>query len=251
MVTKKLKVNPSIVPNFFTIANMFCGYFSVILSTQGKFSLAAWLIVAAAVLDILDGKLARLTKSSSIFGLQYDSLADVTSFGFAPSFLAYSVLFNKWGTIGLFLSFIPLVFGSIRLARFNIRQRSESKDYFEGLPIPASAVTIATFVVFNYYFWGYFRWSKIFLIIILFLSIMMISLIRYEKLPEFSIQSNTSNRIKVLFVVSCITIIIFFPHESFFPFAILYSLSGPGRALFFLLSPSGDNKNNETGKLDQ
>jgi len=213
--------------------------------------MAAWLIVAAAVLDTLDGKLARLTKSSSIFGLQYDSLADVTSFGFAPSFLAYSVLFNKWGTVGLFLSFVPLVFGSIRLARFNIRQRAETKDYFEGLPIPASAVTIATFVVFNYHFWGYFRWSKIFLIIILFLSIMMISLIRYEKLPEFSLQADTSNRIRILFVVSCITIIIFFPHESFFPFAILYSLSGPGRALFFLLSPTADANKIEKREGDQ
>ncbi|MCB0286696.1 MAG: CDP-alcohol phosphatidyltransferase family protein, partial [Calditrichaeota bacterium] len=105
------------------MANMFCGYYSTILSAtaygsgagENRFVTAAWLIIAAAVLDVLDGKLARLTDSASDFGVQYDSLADVISFGLAPSTLAYYTFFYQWGTLGLLASFTPLVFGSIRL----------------------------------------------------------------------------------------------------------------------------------------
>ena len=245
-----MKVKPSIVPNFFTMANMFCGYYSIILASQASpdksffYTRAAWFIVAAAVLDVLDGKLARLTKASSPFGVQYDSLADVVSFGIAPSFLAYQVFFNQWDFIGMLISFMPFVFGSIRLARFNIG-KTEDKDYFEGIPTTAAAVTIATFVVFNYRFWDTLRWSKLFLVILIFLSIMMISLIRYEKMPNFTLHTNTRKRLKMLFVILGMIIIIFSPHEVFFPVAILYCLSGPVRVLWIIINPDKANKINE------
>ena len=230
-----MRVKAGIVPSFFTMANMFCGYFSVIQTTQNHFTQAAWLIVAAAVFDTVDGVLARLTKTSSSFGIQYDSLADVISFGLAPSYLAYMVFFRGWGTTGLLISFLPLVFGSIRLARFNIRQDGIKKEYFEGLPIPAAALTIATYIIFNFYFWDRLRWTKLFLILLLFVSAMMISTIVYERMPDFSLQTNPKNRTKILIAISGAFIIVLFPHETFFPLTLLYILSGPAKVIWPVL----------------
>jgi CDP-diacylglycerol--serine O-phosphatidyltransferase len=228
------------------MANMFSGYFSVIQCTQNNFTQAAWLIVAAAVFDTLDGTLARITKSSSSFGIQYDSLADAISFGLAPSYLAYMVFFRGWGTIGLLISFLPLVFGSIRLAMFNIKQDGLKKDHFEGLPIPAAALTIATYIIFNFYFWDRLRWTKLFLILMLFVSAMMISMIVYEKLPAFSLQTSSKNRIKILIVIVGVIIIVLYPHETFFPLTLLYILSGPFKLIWPILRSGSINKKEET-----
>lgn len=240
-----MRVKAGIVPGFFTMANMFSGYFSVIQTTQLHFTQAAWLIVAAAVFDTVDGALARLTKTSSNFGIQYDSLADAISFGLAPSYLAYMVFFRGWGTIGLLISFLPLVFGSIRLARFNIRQDGVKKEYFEGLPIPAAALTIATFIIFNFYFWDRLRWTKLFLILLLFVSVVMISTILYERIPEFSLQTSSKNRKKILITITGVIIIVLVPHETFFPLAGLYVLSGPFKVIWPMLRLKPSSKKTE------
>ncbi len=230
------RVRAGLVPSFFTMANMFCGYFSIILAAGQHFIPAAWLIVAAGILDTLDGKLARLTKTSSPFGVQYDSLADVVSFGAAPAALSYFVYFQQWGTIGLLVSFIPLVFGSLRLARFNVRLKGFDKEFFEGLPIPAAAITISTFVIFAYHFWHGLRWGKVFFFMLLLVSTLMITNIRYEKMPNFSLRTSRGNRIKILIVVVGTLLIFLFPQESFFPIAIVYVLSGIVRAFLKLFS---------------
>ncbi len=244
-----MRVKAGIVPGFFTMANMFCGYYSALQAARGNFIPAAWLIFAAAILDTLDGKLARLTGSSSNFGVQYDSLADVVSFGMAPSALAYFVFFHQWGALGLFLSFTPLVFGSVRLARFNIRLKGFDKEYFEGLPIPAAAVTLATFVIFNFEFWNYLRWTKVFLTLMLFVSLLMISSIRYEKMPNFTLQGDRSHRMKILSLIAGVLLIILFPQEALFPLVIIYVFSGPVQVLWRLLNPNhesfGEHEENE------
>jgi CDP-diacylglycerol--serine O-phosphatidyltransferase len=222
-----MKVNRIWVPSAFTLANVFCGYFSVISSINEKFVQAGWLIVAAAVLDALDGKIARFAKVDSRFGLEYDSLADVISFGFAPSILAYKAVFYTWGTIGLFISIGPLVFASIRLARFNVRAEESAKEFFEGLSSPTAAVTIATFLIFNYHFWNILRWEKIFLFIVIAVSILMVSSLKYESMPNFSLQTSTRNRRKIIvFVIGSLSVIIF-PQEAFFPLSAAYAISGP------------------------
>ena len=127
-----VKVSRSIVPSFFTVGNMFCGLYSVIAAYGGKLTLATWMILFGAFLDAMDGKIARFTGSASRFGVEYDSLADVITFGFAPSFLVYSVYAAKLGVVGILLSFLPLLFGSIRLARFNIQLKGFDKEYFIG-----------------------------------------------------------------------------------------------------------------------
>lgn len=230
-----MKVKTNWVPSAFTMGNLFCGYFAVILAANAKFIQASWLIVAAAVLDALDGKIARFTKADSHFGVEYDSLADVISFGFAPSFLAYKAVFINWGTVGLLLSFGPLVFGSIRLARFNIRLKGVDKEYFEGLPIPASAVAIATFLVFNFHFWEYLRWEKVFLLLIIAVSVLMVTSVRYETFPNFTLQSGLPNRAKFSIVLLGTLLVILFPQEAFFPIAAVYILSGPARLTWLVL----------------
>ncbi len=241
------RVRAGLVPSFFTMANMFCGYFSIILAATQHFIPAAWLVVAAGILDTLDGKLARLTKTSSPFGVQYDSLADVVSFGAAPAALSYFVFFKQWGTIGLLASFIPLVFGSLRLARFNVRLKGFDKEFFEGLPIPAAAITISTYVIFSYFFWQSLQWGKVFFFIILLVSTLMITNIRYEKMPNFSLRSSRSNRVKILIVVVGTIILFLFPQESFFPISIIYVLSGIVRALFKLFSDENAFENQIQG----
>jgi CDP-diacylglycerol--serine O-phosphatidyltransferase len=238
-----LRVKANLVPGFFTMANMFCGYYSAILSSQERFITAVWLIVAAGILDVLDGKLARLTQSSSDFGVQYDSMADVISFGLASSMLSYYAFFQTWGTIGLLLSFIPLVFGSIRLARFNIRADNSDKKYFEGLPIPAAAIAIAAFVLFNFEIWESLRWPKILLALVLLVSFLMVTSIRFESMPNFSLQSNRANRFKILMVILGIVIILISPHKTFFPILVLYVLSGPLRVVWLIVkSDNGEDE---------
>lgn len=246
-----MRVKAGLVPGFFTMANMFCGYYSTLISasahTSGPdssgFITASWLIIAAGVLDVIDGKMARITRSSSEFGVQYDSLADVVSFGLAPSALAYYVFFHQWGTLGLLISFIPLVFGSIRLARFNVRLKGFNKDHFEGLPIPAAALTIATYVLFNFELWGSVHYDKLFFSMILIVSLLMISSIRYDTMPNLSLRSDWFNRLKILSLMIAFIIIFSFPHTTFFPLMAIYVLSGIFRVVWGIFNPKKIDNN--------
>lgn len=222
-----VKVSRSIVPSFFTVGNMFCGFYSVIAAIQGNYNLAAWMIVAGAFLDAMDGKIARLTQSSSQFGVEYDSLADVITFGLAPSLLIYVIFGKTMGIVGILISFLPLLFGSIRLARFNTKLKGFDKDYFSGLPIPIAAITITGFILFsNYFYADPVKFPKIMIVMILFLSVLMVSNIRYETAPNFNFKGNRREKTKFILVIIGTIIIIIIPHQSLFPLIVLYILSG-------------------------
>ena len=222
-----VRVSRSIVPSFFTVGNMFCGYYSVISAFNGNYTLAAWMIFFGAFLDAMDGKIARFTKSASQFGVEYDSFADVITFGFAPSFLIYSVYATKMGIVGILLSFLPLLFGSIRLARFNIQLKGFDKDYFSGLPIPIAAITLSSFVIFSEYFYqdpG--KFPKTMIILVFLVSILMVSTIRYETMPNLNFKGSAKDKTKVIFVIIGAILIILFPQIVVFPFMVLYILTG-------------------------
>jgi len=222
-----VKVSRSIVPSFFTVGNMFCGYYAVISAFNGKISLSAWMIFAGAFLDAMDGKIARFTKSASKFGVEYDSLADVITFGFAPSFLIYSVYAKSLGVVGILLSFLPLLFGSIRLARFNIQLKGFDKDYFMGLPIPIAALTLSSFVIFSEFFYdnaGIF--PKTMIILVFVVSILMVSTIRYETMPNLNFKGSLKEKIKVILIIIGAILIIIFPRIVVFPFMLFYILAG-------------------------
>ncbi len=176
------------VPSFFTLMNLFSGFLAVTQVHNGRFAWACWLIVLAAFFDVLDGMMARLTNSHSLFGTELDSLADVVSFGVAPSYLVYVFGLSKLGPLGLIVASLPVVCGAVRLARFNIQFDGEKKDYFIGLPIPGQALIICALILnFSDAEW-YSRYSPadmtILLPIVFVLSFLMVSNIPFDAVPK-------------------------------------------------------------------
>jgi len=135
-----------LLPNAFTTAALFAGFFAVVQAMGGKFELAAIAIFVAMVLDGMDGRVARLTNTQSAFGEQYDSLSDMTSFGVAPALVAYEFALNDLGRWGWLAAFVYVAGAALRLARFNTNIAVVDKRFFQGLPSPAAAALVAGFV---------------------------------------------------------------------------------------------------------
>lgn len=242
-----MKVSRTIVPSFFTVGNMFCGFFSVTSALNQNYELAAWMIFAAAFLDTMDGKIARFTDSSSQFGVEYDSLADVISFGFAPSFLIYTIYLKDMHTVGLLISFTPLLFGSIRLARFNSQLEGFEKTHFTGLPIPVAALAITSAIIFSiHYFDEPVKFPKVLLILIFFVSILMVSTVKYEIMPKLSFRGSTGNKVKVILIFIGVILIIYAPQKLLFPIIITYIIAGVIRWIYYKVfseDSKGESKN--------
>ena len=205
------------IPNVLTTINMICGYYSVIASMHDQFLTAAWAIVAAAVFDMLDGRIARLAKATSSFGVEYDSLCDLISFGMAPSILVYSWALKPYDRLGWLTAFMFLVCGALRLARFNVNLEEISKKYFQGLPSPIAAGTIATFIIFSDAL-SLFRTMNpgfVALVLTLFLALLMISVIRFPSFKELNWRSRASFSYLLMGVVAMI-LIAMRPEVAFF-----------------------------------
>lgn len=180
---ERLGVHIYVLPNLFTTGNMFCGFFAIIYSIRGEFILAAYAIVAAAVFDMLDGRVARMTNTESPFGAEYDSLSDVISFGVAPALLLYLWALEPFGRLGWLASFGYLACAALRLARFNV-QASEEKNYFQGLPTPMAAGIVSSSVLcFHDLQVDAYR-SHILLLIAFGLAIVMVSNFRYRSFKD-------------------------------------------------------------------
>jgi CDP-diacylglycerol---serine O-phosphatidyltransferase len=137
-----------LIPNLITTGSLFAGFFAIVSSINGRFESAALAILVALVLDGLDGRLARLTQTTSGFGVQYDSLSDLVAFGVAPALLVYLWALQGFGRFGWVAAFLFVACGALRLARFNVQTGSIDPRYFNGLPIPAAATFVATGVLF-------------------------------------------------------------------------------------------------------
>ncbi|HSQ78425.1 MAG TPA: CDP-diacylglycerol--serine O-phosphatidyltransferase [Nitrospirota bacterium] len=136
-----------VLPNLITLSSIFAGFYSIIASLNSDYERAAWAIMIASVFDALDGWVARMTHTATRFGIEMDSLADVISFGVAPAVLVYTWTLSSFGRVGWLGSFFLVACGALRLARFNVQMGSTEKKHFSGLPIPASALVIATTVL--------------------------------------------------------------------------------------------------------
>ena len=147
---KKLPVHKSIylLPNLITSLSMFMGFLSMVWAVQSRFEEAGLAIVLSALLDGMDGKVARLTHTASEFGVQYDSLADLIAFGLAPAFLLWQWQLESLGRFGVVVAFLFAACGALRLARFNISTAVTGKRFFIGLPIPAAGCTVVAFLYF-------------------------------------------------------------------------------------------------------
>lgn len=137
-----------ILPNLFTTASLLSGFMGLVWAGAGRYEACALAILFSALMDGLDGKVARLTGTSSEFGVQYDSLADLVAFGATPAFMMYQYALHQYGRVGLAVGFLFTVCGALRLARFNVQASTANKRFFTGLPIPAAGCTLACIVLF-------------------------------------------------------------------------------------------------------
>ena len=223
----KMRRGIYILPNLFTTGNLFCGFWAIISVFQEKFFYAAVAILLACAFDILDGKVARLSGATSKFGVQYDSLADLVSFGIAPALLAFSWALRPYGKFGWLAAFLFVVCGALRLARFNVQSPSGEVKYFKGLPIPAAASMIALTILL------YLRlietdWVKdiVILVMIYVLAFLMVSNVRYLSFKELNLAKRKPFSI-FIFVILSMIVIIMEPTIVLFVSVIFYVFSGP------------------------
>ena len=219
-----------ILPNLFTTAALFCGFFAIVQAMKGGFDLAAMAIFTAMVLDGLDGRVARLTNTQSAFGAEFDSLSDMVSFGVAPALVAYAWLLNGLGRLGWVAAFIYCAGAALRLARFNSSAEATDKRFFQGLPSPAAAALVAGFVWFmiDLELSGpYVRWTAC--VLVLFAGITMVTNVRFYSFKDF----NLRRRVPFVFIVGiavAIALLSYEPSVALFGLFAIYALSG-----YFLL----------------
>lgn len=219
-----------VLPSLFTTGNLFCGFYAIIRSFKGDFEWAAYAIFIAGVFDVLDGRVARLTRSSSKFGVEYDSIADVVSFGVAPAVLAYVWQLQHMGRPGWASAFFFAACGALRLARFNTIADEMPKSYFVGLPIPAAANTVAaTYLAFHEL--GVPNFDKVLLFELFALGLLMVSNIRYRSLKDFDVRHRRSFFLLVLMVMA-VTSVAMKPEVALASLCGIYAVYGPVRELF-------------------
>lgn len=231
-LAKTLRVS---LPSCATTGNLLCGFLSIFYTVDGRLVLAAWLIVIGGLMDALDGKIARFTQAPSRFGVEFDSLADLCSFGAAPAILIYNYNLYPLGGWGVMMSFLFLLCGAIRLARFNVRLVGFDKEDFCGLPIPAAAVTIASYVAFSSSVVGRLSATGLSAPLVVLLSVLMVSTLEYDTLPKFAPHS-AKDRWKLAMFLSAVLLAIFFTNKVFFPIILIYAMSGPVRWVFRIVS---------------
>jgi len=230
---KKFRRGIYILPSTFTIGNIFCGFYAIIASFKGDFHIAAVLIGIAFVLDSLDGRIARLTRSTSAFGRQFDSLADIISFGVAPSLLVFSWAFSNLGRVGWLTSLIFIICGAMRLARFNIQKSPVDTRYFVGLPIPATAFFLAT-MVFYYPNRIDNKITSIFIMgLVYMVSFLMISKLRYRSFKDIDFRKRKSYFI-IIIIALFFWLVIIHPQVVLLALSSSFVLSGILSKMFAL-----------------
>ncbi len=226
---RNIHISRAVVPSFFTILNMFSGFLAILSSAERDFISAAWFVILAAVFDGLDGVMARLTKSSSEFGVELDSLSDLVSFGVAPSFMLYKIGLHSLGSIGTISAAMVMVFGGLRLARFNVQLVGFDKDYFKGLPIPSTAITISSFILLFYdRFLGLLNSNAVpFLpVLAVGLSLLMVSTVRYDTIPKLTKRGIAAHPLKFAIFVTAIAIAVATGGKALFWMFLVYIVGG-------------------------
>lgn len=230
----RMKKGIYVLPNLFTTANLFCGFYSAIAAMKEMYEVAAIAILIAVVLDSLDGRIARMTHTTSKFGAEYDSLCDLVAFGVAPAILVYnwsSMSYGKWGWLAAFLF---VVCGALRLARFNVQIGVIDSRFFNGLPIPGGAAVVATGVLLFYYLGGEGRFPNPMIMIgTAAIALFMVSSIKYYSFKDLNYFARKPFMSFVLIVV-ILVIVVAEPQIMLFTFSFGYSLSGPLWGLFRL-----------------
>jgi CDP-diacylglycerol---serine O-phosphatidyltransferase len=217
-----------LIPNLITTGNLFAGFYAVVAVFNGDFKVAAIAILVATLFDSLDGKAARLTNTTSRFGMEYDSLSDVVSFGVAPGLLIHAWALNAYGRLGWIAAFLFVACGALRLARFNVQSATVESKSFTGLPIPGAAGLIAATVLLDDHILSMGKEIRPIAILALtyVLAFLMVSNIRYHSFKELDLRG----RQPFNFLVAAVLILIVFaaaPQIMMFSFFAVYAASGP------------------------
>ena len=216
-----------LLPNLFTTAALFAGYYAIVAAMQGHFEAAAIAIFVAMILDGLDGRVARMTNTQSDFGAQYDSLADLASFGIAPSLVMYQWALSDLGKLGWLAAFIYTASAALRLARFNTQVGTADKNYFQGLASPAAAAIIAGLVwVGNDHIEPGRAMNIASLVLTAVVGLLMVSNFRYHSFKGIDLRGKVPF-IRILLFVLVIVLITYDPPIVLFTVFFGYALSGP------------------------
>ena len=214
-----------LLPSVFTVANIFCGFYSVVSSIRGDMAFAALLIGAAVLLDALDGRVARFANSSSEFGKEFDSLADQVSFGVAPMVLAFQWGLHLWPRLGWLSGFLFVVCGAMRLARFNTQQAPNDRRFFVGMPIPAAASVVAA-LVYQFPAPMVTRADSLPLLgLILMLSLLMVSGLKYYSFKDLDIRRRHPHLVILIFAFFIVAVFTH-PQVVLLTMATTYAVSG-------------------------
>ena len=220
-----------LLPSLLTTGNLFCGFLAIVLSAQARFVEAAVAVFVGMILDILDGKVARLTRTTTQFGVEFDSLADVVSFCVAPAFMLYALALGQFGRVAWLGAFLFVICGALRLARFNVYQGVTDRRYFVGLPTPAAAGLVAsTALLLEGMEIG--RWQAAAISVgTVVVALLMVSTFRYYSFKEVDFARRHPAQVLVLVVLG---VLIVATHPQWFLFILfsLYLLSGPTRPVW-------------------
>lgn len=215
-----------ILPNSLTLCGMFFGFFSILAAVKGNYLHAAWAIMIANVFDGLDGWVARLTHSTTRFGIELDSLSDLVAFGVAPAVMIYKWALAPFGRIGFAISFLFVACGALRLARYNVQMGSTESKAFTGMPIPGAATVLATLVIFYYELWEGIPEKNIFILVLtVFIALLMVSTLKFHGLKEVDFSRRKPFWILVA-IVLVFAVIVIHPPVALFVFAMIYLVEG-------------------------
>ena len=218
-----------ILPNLFTASSIFVGVISIVEASKGHFVLASWLVLLALVFDGLDGRVARITNTTSQFGVEFDSLADIISFGIAPAMLLYFFVGYDFGRFGILVSALYVVFGAIRLARFNISTAKTDPNVFIGLPIPTAAVFVSMWILL-FHKYALQSYSIVLLFFALGVAILMVSHFRYPSFKKVELDKPMVFKTMIILMIIA-SLLYLFSAEGFAIIILVYTLYGPLRAL--------------------
>ncbi len=211
LCNKNMRKGIYILPNTLTLCGMFCGFFAILASFKGHYMYAAWAILIANIFDGLDGWVARLTNSTTKFGIELDSLSDLVAFGVAPAVLVYSWALQPFGRLGWGAAFLFVICGALRLARYNVQMGTAESKAFTGLPIPGAGTVIASLVLFYTEIWGVMEGRNYTVLFLPFLlAVLMVSTFRFHGLKELDFKKRKPFWLLVV-IVSAFVLIFMYP----------------------------------------
>lgn len=206
------------LPNLFTSANLLLGYLAILFAVDGRIIRAAWTILLASVFDMLDGRVARLTNTTSKFGVEYDSLCDLVSFGIAPSILIYYASLKPFGRLGMVAAVVFALCGALRLARFNVMASVLPKSYFQGLPIPMASLTLCTAIFFAHEISVSLEQNTFFLVLTIVLGLLMVSTLKFPSFKDVHLRQRRGFTALGFTIAAIIALISWFEFAAFLLF---------------------------------